>query len=381
MEQCDVPDPLLDALPSSPAGKRAAWVFERLMAVASGAGLPVSAELEDQYTKAWLSEVPVAVTFSEAAPLMAAATSIHMEPARNNEIRVVLDVSDGSLVRFRCVVEESAPHRIAFQLFSPAMAPSAYVDRVLQRDGRSVHIRDFGGDGPLMLLWHGAGCDATVWEAMVPLLRSFSVIAQDLPGHGSSPLARFSVAETMTDGQAVVAELGLGEPLLVGHSMGGWAALHYAATNPCRALVCLDGPASQEYAEMGLRPDHHAFVPDPPDVPTDLGSLRCPAMIVLCRGSSRREEEWMVSPPRRVKRTPGHEAPSGSSRVAIRWPHARAVPPRADRGPRQQVRARRDPLDPSSKVRAFTAEPPIRAFCHRGVDQPGRDKSTALAAG
>lgn len=128
----------------------------------------------------------------------------------------------------------------------------------------------------------------------MPFLRSFRVIAQDLPGHGGSPLARFSVAETMVDGQAVVADLGLGERLLVGHSMGGWAALHYAATNPCRALVCLDGSASLEYAEMGLRPDHHVFVPDPPDVPIDLGSLRCPAMIVLCRGSSRREEEWIV---------------------------------------------------------------------------------------
>lgn len=289
-----MPDPLLNVLPTGVAGQRAAWVLQRLMDVASGAAVPGRAELEDRYAEAWLSEVPVSLTFSEAAPLMAAVTSIRVETARANEVRVVLDISDGSRVRFRCAVQETPPHRITFQLFSPALAPSAYVDRVVERDERSVQVRDFGGDGPLLLLWHGAGCDVTVWEAMVPHLRMFRVIAQDLPGHGGSPVARFSLTETLADGQAVVADLGLGEPLLVGHSMGGWAALHYAAVNSCRALVCLDGPSSLQYAEMGLQPDHHAFVADPPDVPTDLASLRCPAMIVLCRGSSQGEEEWMV---------------------------------------------------------------------------------------
>ena len=43
MEQCDVPDPLLNVLPSSAAGQRAAWVLQRLMAVASGAAAPGSA--------------------------------------------------------------------------------------------------------------------------------------------------------------------------------------------------------------------------------------------------------------------------------------------------------------------------------------------------
>jgi pimeloyl-ACP methyl ester carboxylesterase len=289
-----VPEPLPAALFDSPAGRRAAWVLERLAAMASGAPLPDKGELENRYTEAWLSEVPVAATFSEMAPLVAAATGLRTEPAPPNEARVVLEAPDGSSVRFRCVVQAATPYRIAFQLLSPAVEPSTYSDRVVRRDGRSVHVRDFGGDGPLLLLWHGAGCDASVWEAMVPFLGSFRVVAQDLPGHGVSDIAGFSVAEAISDAQAVVAELGLGEPLLVGHSMGGWAALHYAATNPCRALVGLDGPTSLDYAENGLQPDHHAFVPDPPDVATDLDALRCPTMIVLCRGSSEREAAWMV---------------------------------------------------------------------------------------
>jgi pimeloyl-ACP methyl ester carboxylesterase len=290
-----VPESLPATLLDSPAGTRAARVLERIAAVASGCPVPNKREVEDQYTKTWLSEVPVAATFSEAAAFVASATDFRTEPTPAHEAKVLLDLSDGrSVVRFRCVVETGAPHRFAFQLLSPALEPSAHVDRIIHHDGRSVHIRDFGGEGPLLILWHGAGCDASVWEAMAPHLGSLHVVAPDLPGHGVSPIARFSVAEAVADGRAVVAKLGVGDPLLVGHSIGGWAAMHYAARNPCRALVCLDGPTSLDYAAMGLKPDHHGFVPDPPDVATDLASLPCPTMIVLCRGSSQREEEWTI---------------------------------------------------------------------------------------
>jgi pimeloyl-ACP methyl ester carboxylesterase len=129
---------------------------------------------------------------------------------------------------------------------------------------------------------------------MVPHLRFFRVVAQDLPGHGGSPLPHLSVGNTIADALAVLADLGLDEPIVVGHSMGGWAALHYAATQPCRALVCLDGPTTLDYAAMGLQADHPGFLPDPPDVPADLGALRCRAMIVLCRGASPGEAETMV---------------------------------------------------------------------------------------
>jgi pimeloyl-ACP methyl ester carboxylesterase len=191
-------------------------------------------------------------------------------------------------------VQENAPHRIDFQLFSPAMAPSAYIDRTVHRDGRSVALRDFGGDGPLLLLWHGARCDASIWEAMVPHLRSFRVVAQDLPGHGGSSLPRLAVGDTLADTRALLGDLRSDRPIVVGHSMGGWAALHFAATHPCRALVSLDGPTTLDYAAMGITADHPGYVPDPPDVPADLGSLRCPTMVMLCRGESTIEEEWMV---------------------------------------------------------------------------------------
>ncbi len=103
-----------------------------------------------------------------------------------------------------------------------------------------------------------------------------------------------SVADAIADGDAVITDLGLGEPILAGLSVGGWAALHFAATRPCRALVCLDGPTHLDYDAMGLRPGHPGFVPDPPDVPADFASLCCPAIVVLCGGESPDDAQSMV---------------------------------------------------------------------------------------
>jgi len=129
---------------------------------------------------------------------------------------------------------------------------------------------------------------------MVPHLGSFRVIAQDLPGHGRSPVARMTVRDSVADAAAVLERLGLDDPILVGHSMGGWAALHFAVTMPCRGLVCLDGPTTLDFAAMGLDDAQHAYLPDPPDVRAALASVRCPTMIVLCRGASPNEAASMV---------------------------------------------------------------------------------------
>jgi hypothetical protein len=287
---------LQDVLPRSPAGERAAWVFERLLAVASGSDPPSDAEIALQYTPSWLAEVPTGPAFySELAPIVGTAVAAIEETSRPNEARAVLQLADGSFRRFRCTVEDAAPHRIAFQLVSPALNPVTSVERIVDRDGRSIHVRDYGGDGPLLLLWHGSGCDATVWEGMVPHLSSFRVLAQDLPGHGASPLPRPSIADALADADAVLDELNVGDPFVVGHSLGGWIALHFAAARGrCRGLVCLDGPTTLVYDAMGLEPNHPGFLPDPPNVATDLEALRCPALFTLCTGTSTADAQWMV---------------------------------------------------------------------------------------
>jgi pimeloyl-ACP methyl ester carboxylesterase len=285
---------VFDVLPLTPAGKRAAWVWQRVLEIAAGTAVPNRSEFEEHYGQEWLDEVSMDESFARMVSLVKGMCDVHGEPAAANEVRLVIGLADGKARRFRCVVEQAPPHRIVFQVFSPAMSRTSYADRIVERDGRSVHVRDFGGDGPFLLLWHGAGVDATIWEALIPHLTSFHVVAQDLPGHGRSSIPRLSVGDAIADGDAVVTDLGLGEPILAGHSLGGWAALHYAATRPCRALVCLDGPTNLHYEAMDIGPNHPGFVPDPPDVPADFASFSCPAMVVLCGGDSSDDAQWMV---------------------------------------------------------------------------------------
>lgn len=294
IDAADLTARLEAVLPRSPAGGRAAWVWRRVGEMAGGAPPPSRDELEAQYTARWLDDVPMGPVLEWLAGAAPDIVDVHVEPSRSDEARFVAGFADGSAHRFRCVVEATAPHRIVLQIFAPAMPPSTYEDRVVERDGRRVAIRDFGGDGPLLLLWHGSGVDLTSNESVVPHLRGFRVVAHDLPGHGGSTLARLTTADAVADADAVVADLGLGPPIVAGFSLGGWMALHYAARRPSRGLVCLDGPTCLDYAEMGVREGHPGFVPDPPDVVTDVAALRCPAIVVLCRGATPEESEWMV---------------------------------------------------------------------------------------
>jgi pimeloyl-ACP methyl ester carboxylesterase len=84
---------------------------------------------------------------------------------------------------------------------------------------------------PTMVLLHGVGLDHTMWEPAAELLADrFTVIAPDLPGHGS----RRSVAEgvTLSDlADGVVAEVTPGSHL-VGFSLGALVAQHLAVHRP-----------------------------------------------------------------------------------------------------------------------------------------------------
>jgi pimeloyl-ACP methyl ester carboxylesterase len=284
---------MLDDLPAATAGEHVAWVWRRVVEIAGGAAVPTRQEFEQHYDRDWLDDVSMPESYLRLAALLGAVTGVRAEATPANVISLVLDLADGTARRLRCVVDQAEPHRIVHQVLCPAMPESSCVQRVVERAGRRVSVRDFGGEGPLLLLWHGSGLDATVWEAVIPHLSAFRVVAQDLPGHGRSRLARLTVRDAIADGDAVVADLALGPPILAGLSLGGWVAVRYAATRPCRALVCLDGPTNLDYTAMGIKPDHAGF-PDPPDVPATFASLRCPAMVVLCRGDTPADAERMI---------------------------------------------------------------------------------------
>ena len=100
---------------------------------------------------------------------------------------------------------------------------------------------------PTVVLLHGVSLDSTCWTPLVRAAQAPDLpwLLVDLPGFGGSdPLPGPVTLDGMAD--ALVATLdgiGAGEVHLVGHSMGGFLALHLAARAPSRvrSLAVLNG--------------------------------------------------------------------------------------------------------------------------------------------
>ena len=102
----------------------------------------------------------------------------------------------------------------------------------------------------------------------------FTVIAPDLLGHGDSPVpddpAEYTRDRTLVDIDDIVAALAE-PPVLVGHSLGGYLALAYAATRPdaVRGVIVLNtGPGyrdddkREEWNACSRRNAHRFGVPE-----------------------------------------------------------------------------------------------------------------------
>jgi pimeloyl-ACP methyl ester carboxylesterase len=136
--------------------------------------------------------------------------------------------------------------------FARALA-AAPEHRDVDVDGTRVHYRAWGEPGlPGLVLVHGGAAHSGWWDHVGPQLRSHRVVALDLSGHGDS--ARREVYDPWLWADeivAVAASEGLDRPVVVGHSMGGWAAVttgvqHGAAV---RAVAVLDSPLNDQPPE------------------------------------------------------------------------------------------------------------------------------------
>jgi pimeloyl-ACP methyl ester carboxylesterase len=112
---------------------------------------------------------------------------------------------------------------------------STPTDRAVPGHGVTLHVRDWGGGRPVVLL-HGLASNARIWDGVATRLvgAGLRVVALDLRGHGASdqPDGGYGFAEVAADLRAAVADLALERPLLVGHSWGANVALEYAAARP-----------------------------------------------------------------------------------------------------------------------------------------------------
>ncbi len=97
------------------------------------------------------------------------------------------------------------------------------------RDGAELHLVA-KGDGRPVLLLHGVLLQAASWGEQFALADRYRVIALDQRGHGRSiaGAAGYGLDRLADDIDAVIQQLDLDGVVLVGHSMGGMAALRFA---------------------------------------------------------------------------------------------------------------------------------------------------------
>lgn len=100
--------------------------------------------------------------------------------------------------------------------------------------GRTVSYLE-AGDGPVLLLVHGMGGSFHNWDEVIePLARTHTVIAPDLPGHGTSEAGSgdYSVGSLAASLRDLLAALGHERATLVGHSLGGGVAMQFSYQFP-----------------------------------------------------------------------------------------------------------------------------------------------------
>lgn len=145
----------------------------------------------------------------------------------------------------------------AADLGIPHDAGVRYVSRQTVVRGLRFHFTEWGDPAaPPVLLLHGGNQSSHSWDLVsLHLADRYHVFALDQRGHGDTEWSRdldYSTEAMVDDALAFLAQQGITQPIVFGHSMGGFNTMHMALAAPgfARALVLVDvGP---ELSDVGV---------------------------------------------------------------------------------------------------------------------------------
>ena len=129
-------------------------------------------------------------------------------------------------------------------IFCVASFANAQTSKEVLVFGQKIHYVE-AGSGPTVILLHGLGGSAQVWQFNIgPLAEKFHVIALDQIGFGKSdkPLVNYRIRTYVDFLDQFCKQLKIERATLVGNSMGGWIAAMFTAAFPDRVdkLVLVD---------------------------------------------------------------------------------------------------------------------------------------------
>jgi pimeloyl-ACP methyl ester carboxylesterase len=150
--------------------------------------------------------------------------------------------------------------------------------------GRQVVFR--GGNGPTLVLLHGAGDQAGAWFRVVPELeKRYTLLVPDLAGHGDSAPSSGPIDVPMILGgvEAALEHLAGGQKVtLVGNSLGAWIAMLVAHRHPgwVERVVAVDGGAITGHHAVNLLPKDRAQARETVSLLRDPGSPAIPDFVL-----------------------------------------------------------------------------------------------------
>jgi len=131
-------------------------------------------------------------------------------------------------------------------------------------DGIKIQLAVWEGKGKQILCIHGLTANCRFWDCLASALSpQHRVIAMDLRGRGLSdkPSKGYSIERHCKDVLALIDDLGLKRPVLMGHSLGAFISLVFSAKHPQRVdrLVLVDGGGKLTETQMakvfaGIKP-------------------------------------------------------------------------------------------------------------------------------
>lgn len=110
----------------------------------------------------------------------------------------------------------------------------------------TIAMTEYPSDAPPLVLIHGIGSRSVTWWPVIDELAAIAhLYVVDLRGHGESdkPASGYLLPDYAVDLAAIMDELTLAYPAILGHSLGSLVTLEWAKGNPSRAsAIILEDP-------------------------------------------------------------------------------------------------------------------------------------------
>lgn len=131
-------------------------------------------------------------------------------------------------------------------------------------DGVDINLAVWEGTGNPILCVHGITANCRCWDVLAEALTpEYRVLAMDLRGRGQSdkPSAGYSLDYHLRDINCLLDDLQLEQAIIMGHSLGAFLGVAFAAQHPQRTdrLILLDGGGDLSTEQMnkvfeGIKP-------------------------------------------------------------------------------------------------------------------------------